>query len=498
MTSLQTQPLPVSLAERYRVLLEIGRALTGTIQGEAELYTAIYRETAQIMEADGFYVSLYDPAIDLARVVFWADRGQGRFASIPYPGSESEVIRTGRGTLVNDGLEARARLVVGEGDAPSTRSAVSAPLRSRDRLLGVISAQSYNPDAYTRSDLELLQGIADVSAVAVQNVRHVQELDQRRREAERMEQISQILASSLDSEQVLNRVVEGALDLLRGDGAMVWLLEEDVVRVGAARGGSAPHVGTETSADHELVRRLRNDPSPVVMERLQSSPLLPGDLQCPPPARSALLLPLSGAEGVTGALVVTTPREGPFPEEEIHLLQRLAGHASVALENARLHSALETLSLTDPLTGLPNRRQLEIHLEREFAAAQRGRPLSIVLFDVDHFKEYNDTRGHVAGDQALRALARILDDETRAMNLVARYGGDEFLAVLSDTGSVGAEQHAGRVHARIAADPDLRAEGLTLSSGTATFTDEMGRVEDLIREADQDMYRSKAQTRNAS
>ncbi len=498
MIALETPTAPATPAERYRVLLEIGRALTGTIEGEAELYTAIYRETAQIMEADGFYVSLYDADFDLARVVFWADRGRGRFASIPYDGSDSEVLRTGRGTLVHDGLEARARLVLGEDDAPGTRSAVSAPLRSRGRLLGVISAQSYNPDAYTRSDLELLQGIADVAAVAVENVRHVQELDHRRREAERMEQISRILASSLDSEQVLNRVVEAALDLLKGDGAMVWLLEDDVVRVGAARGGSAPHVGTEIPSEATLVKQMRANPGPMVVERLQDSPLLPEGLYCPPPARSAILLPLSGAEGAIGALVVTTPREGPFTEEESQLLQRLAGHASVALENARLHSALETLSLTDPLTGLPNRRQLEVHLEREFAAARRGRPLSVVLFDVDHFKEYNDSRGHVAGDQALRTLARILADETRAMNLVARYGGDEFLAILSDTDPEGAEQHAGRVHARIAAHPGLRAEGLTMSSGAATFSEDMQRVEDLIRVADEDMYRSKARARNAS
>jgi two-component system, cell cycle response regulator len=208
-----------------------------------------------------------------------------------------------------------------------------------------------------------------------------------------------------------------------------------------------------------------------------------------------LVVPLQGGDQVIGALSVTGARGRDFRPGDARLLERLAGHAAVAMENARLHSALHTLSLTDPLTRLPNRRQLDIHLSREFAAAQRGRALSVVLFDVDSFKEYNDTAGHVAGDSALEALARIMADETRAMNLVARYGGDEFLAVLSDTDLEGAERHADRIHRRVLADPFLSEAGLTLSSGAAVFDEDMDRVEDLIRAADRDMYRAKGENR---
>jgi diguanylate cyclase (GGDEF)-like protein len=491
----QTRIPPASSAERYRVLLEVGHSLSGTVESEEELYAAIYREAARVMPMDGFYVSLYDEEQDLATVVFWADRGRGRQASVSYTGSDCEVIRTGKPVLVKDYLERRSLLVVGdEGDLQVTRSAVSAPLRSRGRLMGVISAQSYDPDTYSSRNLTLLQGIADVSAVALENVRHVQELRRRRAEAERMEELGRVLASSLDADAVLNRVVEAAADLLSGDGAVVWLVDDDVVRVGAARGGVAPHVGTEIPLEDDVVRRLARDRRPMVVDRSE----FPPELRCPPRARSALVVPLQNPERVIGALSVIVTREGGFEPEHTRLLQRLSGHAAVALENARLHSALQTLSLTDPLTGLANRRQLEVHLAREFAAARRGRPLSVVLFDVDRFKEFNDEAGHVAGDQALRAIARVLTEETRAMNLAARYGGDEFLAVLSDTGDEGARQHAGRIHAGVARDPDLRSMGITLSSGMATFNPEMQRIEDLIRAADEDMYRSKARTRSKS
>ncbi len=150
------------------------------------------------------------------------------------------------------------------------------------------------------------------------------------------------------------------------------------------------------------------------------------------------------------------------------------------------------MSLTDPLTGLPNRRHLELHLSQELAAARRGRKLSVVLFDLDNFKQYNDTLGHLAGDEVLSAVGDVLAGETRAMNLVARYGGDEFLAVLSDTSVEGARQHADRVAARVAKHPSLGPAGITLSAGVAGFDDRTSSIAELIQAADEDMYRSKA------
>jgi diguanylate cyclase (GGDEF)-like protein len=496
MSPSRIQHPPASLDARYQVLLDIGRALTGTLSGEEELFTALYRETARVMEADGFYVSTYDEKSDLATIVFWADRGEGRHASIHYQGSESDVIRTGRPSLVTDALETQSLLVIGDDDSQVTRSAISAPLRSRGRILGVMSAQSYHPSAYSEPDLELLQAIADLAAVALENVHHVEELEQRRNEAERMEELSRTLATSLDSDAVFDHVAEAAADLLEADGAVVGTIEGERFRVGGTRGPGAPFEQARLHLPPELRRRLARRERPVLIRDLHASDLLPEELRFPALASTAGIVPLRAGDRLIGALMVTSARPDHFGADASRLLQRVGGHAAVAIENARLHSALQTLSVTDPLTGLPNRRQLEVHLSREFAAARRGRPLSVVLFDVDYFKEYNDSAGHLAGDQALRGIARVLADETRAMNLVARYGGDEFLAVLSDTGVEGAELHARRVHAAMADDPELGPLGITVSSGIATFAEGMERLEDLIRVADQDMYRSKAANRD--
>ncbi len=479
-----------SLAERYRVLLGIGSTLAGVVT-EEEIYAAVHREATRVLEADGFYVVLYDGALDEAEVVYWADRGHGRHSSIHFRGSDSEVLRTGEPVLVTDRLAARSLLTLGEDHAAPTRSAISAPLRKGTEVVGCLSVQSYRPRAYGDGELELLQGVADVASVAIVNVRHLVELDRRKREAERMLDIARTLVASLDDREVLRGIVDAARELLESDGATVWLLEEAGARVGASAGTVAPSEGALFPLEGEVVRLLVEERESLILEDIPGSRLLPPAIRRRLRSKSGVIVPLVAGDRVVGALSVGSIEERHFAPDEARLLQRLAGHAALALDNARLHARLRALSLTDPLTDLPNRRHLELHLAQEFAAARRGRALAVVLFDVDYFKEFNDSLGHLAGDDALRAIGEILLGETRAMNLVARYGGDEFVAVLSDTDLEGGERHAERVARRLARHPVLGPLGLSLSAGVAEFNDAMEHVEDLLGMADRNLYRSK-------
>ena len=208
---------------------------------------------------------------------------------------------------------------------------------------------------------------------------------------------------------------------------------------------------------------------------------------------SGMLVPLMVADSVEGFLSAGHRAMDPFTDEQIHVARRLASQASAALANARLHERVQALSLTDPLTGLPNRRHLQMHLQRELAAARRGRSLSVVIFDLDHFKIFNDTRGHVAGDQALREVGRILSREGRAMNVVARYGGDEFISVLAGSTKIEAERHARRICESVTRDRAVVDTGITLSFGIGEYTRDMTSIDDIIRTADRDLYRKKAQ-----
>jgi diguanylate cyclase (GGDEF)-like protein len=131
-------------------------------------------------------------------------------------------------------------------------------------------------------------------------------------------------------------------------------------------------------------------------------------------------------------------------------------------------------------------------LEKEFAAARRGRRLACILFDLDNFKSYNDTAGHQAGDEALHAFGEVLHTQTRAMNLAARYGGDEFITILADVDRAGALTHAERIAEAVEQHPLLQSAGIRTSAGVAVYDLRMSSPADLIRAADADLYARKA------
>lgn len=494
-----------SVAERYRVLLDVGRTLAGTLSSE-DLYAAIHHETARVLEVSGFYISLYDTSRDTATVVYYADRGEVSHPSLSYRGSDSEVIRTRKATLVEDHLEERSVLVLGEGDSPVTRSGISAPMIHKGRLIGSISAQSYEPDAYTQDDLDLLQGIADIASVAIDNALHVAELERRRREMEKLEEIGRALTSSLDPKEVLDKVINAVLEVLDVDGASVWLCEGPSGRVGkvAESGGEIRlPVGLTWDLSGPLAEEIIESREVVVIDDLASFAPIPENVREHLKAGSGLGVPLIVGDKVAGILTAGSRTPRHFDRGDTDALSRLAGQVSVALENARLHANLQALTLTDPLTGLPNRRRLQIHLDKEVAAARRGRSLVVVVFDLDEFKHYNDTLGHLVGDDLLRAFAQVLDEENRAMNLVARYGGDEFVSILSETHMDGARLYANRVTERVSGDEVLSEHGVTVSIGMAEFDrTSMKGADEVIQAADEDMYAAKerahAERRTAS
>jgi diguanylate cyclase (GGDEF)-like protein len=152
---------------------------------------------------------------------------------------------------------------------------------------------------------------------------------------------------------------------------------------------------------------------------------------------------------------------------------------------------VEYLAITDGLTGLFNRRYFNATLEREVLAARRyARQLSLLMMDINHFKEYNDSQGHPAGDQLLREVGRIIKSQLRIVDVVARYGGDEFVVILPETNAENTGFVAKRLQAALKAGLPAVA-GPAVSIGCATLQPGMS-ADSLLELADQDMYRQKA------
>ncbi len=307
-------------------------------------------------------------------------------------------------------------------------------------------------------------------------------------------EVSHALACSTELDRTLQLVAHWAARLLNARGAGIELLAEhgESLELRAAY-GLPPHVlgilfPVEGSFTGWVVRngrpRATIDPSKEPLIHPESRDFL-GNA----PVAAAPLLYRGRPLGVLFACA----RERPFDEHELELLRALADQAAIANENARLFEQVRTLSITDPLTGLANRRQLERELAREFAAARRGRRLVAVVFDLDDFKLYNDRFGHLAGDEVLRLFGTILEQETRAMNMAARYGGDEFVVLLSDSSRERAMVFIERVRERFQERvAELGRSAITASAGMAEYHASMPGPDALLAAADEALYQSKA------
>ncbi|MDE2059156.1 MAG: sensor domain-containing diguanylate cyclase [candidate division NC10 bacterium] len=214
--------------------------------------------------------------------------------------------------------------------------------------------------------------------------------------------------------------------------------------------------------------------------------------------RSCIRLPLIVKGEVIGGLCMDSMTPHRYGEQEIELLLPLSEQLAIAIETGRLFQETNRLAITDELTDLFNHRQFYRQLDQEFRRTQRyDHPLSLIMLDIDLFKQYNDLNGHLAGDEALRLIAARLKNSTRGVDTVARYGGDEFGIILPETDPRQAWVQAERIRSVVERDlpggqgtPERNR--LTVSLGVACLRPDMSKVEDLVRVADEALYRAKA------
>jgi len=218
--------------------------------------------------------------------------------------------------------------------------------------------------------------------------------------------------------------------------------------------------------------------------------------------KSLIVVPLRAAGKMVGTLGTGIVTHRRFTPGEVALLQAIGNQLAVAIENARLHAEMQRLSQTDPLTGLYNRRGLDERMQVEILRAKRYQhPLSVVMIDIDHLKNYNDTHGHLEGDVILKQVAELLRIHVRETDVVARYGGEEFLILLTETTKAAALEVAEKIHAAVSVRPFPHAgtqpEGkLTISLGVATSSADLSEARELIDKADHALYGAKQAGRN--
>ena len=225
-------------------------------------------------------------------------------------------------------------------------------------------------------------------------------------------------------------------------------------------------------------------------------------------AQSFVCLPLAYAEGLLGMLYLSYREPQALDPDGVHRLELLATRAAFPLQRLLLQQDFRSLAYSDAMTGLDNFRQFEETLADELARAERyKRPLSVILLDIDHFKSFNDTRGHPAGDALLGQLGVVLRNALRSVDRPARYGGEEFVIICPETGAEEVRLIAERIRASIAdtafvlpgqgGDQKAETARVTVSLGCATYPTDARAGRDLVKKADIALYDSKAAGRNA-
>jgi diguanylate cyclase (GGDEF)-like protein len=216
-----------------------------------------------------------------------------------------------------------------------------------------------------------------------------------------------------------------------------------------------------------------------------------------------LITPLIHRQNILGLVIIGEKHgEKPYTEPEIDSFSLLTTFLAVALTNSRLYKEMKRVSLTDPLTGLFNRRYFENYLQAEIARARRfSHPLSLVMLDVDYFKNYNDRLGHPTGDILLKQLANLLTKTVRCSDMVARYGGEEFCVILPEISSHGALSFSERLRDVVFSHPFNKREiqpigRITISVGAATYPSDAHMTKELIVKADTALYQAKNNGRN--
>ncbi|GJM45177.1 MAG: hypothetical protein DHS20C21_20190 [Gemmatimonadota bacterium] len=301
--------------------------------------------------------------------------------------------------------------------------------------------------------------------------------------------------------------LRGALDLFRADGATIgfWVSPQELRRFRAQSAESSSGIHEDVldpGADTGALRGVLRDGSSELIATIPSD-RYNADVEGYPghECSSCLLVGLKMRDEPPAVLALHRFESAdPFTEENRQRGQELAPVFAAALDNLRRFGRAEELSITDGLTGAYNYRYLRSALDREVARALRFREdFSLIMLDVDHLKGYNDVHGHLQGSEVLRRLSQVVMGELRASDILAKYGGDEFVVILPQTLREGARIVAERIRAAVEAY-EFPGEGdgmkITTSMGISQFPEDGDTTRELLEAADNALYQAKRTGRN--
>jgi diguanylate cyclase (GGDEF)-like protein len=381
--------------------------------------------------------------------------------------------------------------------AKATRSELAIPLMVRDEVVGVLDCQSDRLDHFDKDTIDLLTLFSTQASMALQNARLYSLERQRARQLEVINAIAQQSTAVLDLEELMSRVCRLIQQAFQVAHVSLLLREEGDLVLRAHYGTLTPRIsqGGRFPTSVEPWARILAGNGTVIEKDLSPAP---DDVKVFMGCVSRMSIPLVSFGQTLGILALHGDRSDAFRETDFQSLESVADICATAIQNAHYVERVKQLAYLDGLTGIFNRRFFELRIMEEIERARRyGTGMAVIMADLDQFKRLNDEFGHLLGDEVLRQASSIFHQQVRRIDVVCRYGGEEFAILLTQTNaeqglSVGEKLRKAVENWQFPGVPRT----VTISAGVAAFPDHGTTRDDLIRAADTGLYTAKQAGRN--
>jgi len=461
-----------------------------------EVGATICLETREVIDHDEAHVLMADNEGSFQRVAATgATSSDVVVPALPASGRAAETIaraaQGGMPVLTADLAD------LGEG-RPGPHSMLVVPLHYESRVSGVICLIARGPQRFDDDDLRLLQILSDQAAVAIENARLLRGRDDLVQELAGLLEISQAAGSASDEAQLARLLAARMRVATATDAALVsrWDEGSTMLRVICRDGVGGDSTGIDV-ADSPARRTALREGRPQVVQADSTLAGVEAAQLRENGARTLILFPLN-AGGRTIGLIELLATRSPrvLGEAELQACEAMASLAATGLEKVRLVEQLRSAADIDLVTGVHNHRYLQERLRQEVARSARSHsPLAVLMLDLDKFKPINDRHGHADGDGVLHGIGATIMAQVRTNDVVARYGGDEFIVLMPDTPEERAEQVARRVVSGILQRRHVLSDGSIVSvgasAGLAVYPADGRTSAQLLQAADAAMYSAK-------
>jgi diguanylate cyclase (GGDEF)-like protein len=492
-----TQPRQSGWTRQLEAIQRIAARLTRLASVE-EVGATICNETRQVIDYDEAQVLVGSVASGGLRLVAAARGVKGsneRVTILPRSGPAAQAI--GRAAI--GGLPVLASALPDLGpDRPGPHSMLVVPLHFESRVTGVICLIAEGAGNFDQDDLRLLQILGDQAAVAIENARLLSGRDEAVHELAALLAVSEAASAAADETELAGLLSDRMRRATKTDAAIIsrWDAGSTVLRELWRDGIPDPEEPVDV-ADSSLRRGVLRDGRPIVIHADSGEPS-PEVVQLRlTGGRTLIVLPLNAGGRTIGMVeLITFKAKRNLSEAELKAAEAMASLAATGLEKVRLLEQLRNAADVDLVTGVHNHRYLQERLRQEVSRSARSHsPFAVLMLDLDNFKPVNDRHGHADGDRVLHNIGATIKDYVRTSDVVARYGGDEYVVLMPDTPVEHADLVAQRVVAGIVSGRHEMSDGTVVSvgvsAGLAIYPRDGRTSAQLLQAADTAMYNAK-------